>query len=262
MGASRDGLSYWLAASDGAVFALDAAVHPRPAGRRFATKARPLEVLITGDSLAVALQDGLDTGLRATRRAEAIRRGRWCYGLTASWEPSPPNPFCQAFSFYAPSMLTDEIATYDPDAVVLMLGTWDWQGRRVGSRVLTPPSGPWWRWYERIIDDAFRRLTSKGAIVYWVGYAACDGGTQTDFERTLNATARRAAWRNPTRAVYLDLHAEVCPNGPIRNLGRLPDGRRVVLLDQTGHFSETGAEYTGRWITEELAPTFRLPSHD
>jgi len=156
-------------------------------------------------------------------------------------------------------MLSDDITETDPDAVVLMLGAWDWQGRRVGSRVLTPPSGEWWKWYEGLIDDAFRRLTRKNAIVYWVGYPGCDGGLQTELERTLNASARRAAWRNPTRAVYLDLHEQVCPDGPLRNLGRLPDGRRVVLLDSTGHFSATGAEYTGRWITEEISNTFGLP---
>jgi len=261
MAATHDGLGYWLTTSSGEVFAFEAATHSRPDARRIPTKAHPLKVLITGDSVAVSLQRGLDTGLRDTGRALAIRHGRWCYGFTSAWTPSPPNPWCQAVPGYAPRMLSNEIATYNPDALVLVIGAWDWQGRRVGSRVLTPPSGNWWKWYEHLIDDAFRRLTDRDAIVYWVGYAACDGSPNLLLERTLNASARRAAWRNPTRAVYLDLHAEVCPNGPLKHLGRLPDGRRVVLLDWGGHFTETGSEYVGRWVTKELSETFHLPTH-
>ena len=259
MGARYDGLAYWLATSGGEVFSFDAPTPPRPVARRTPSRARPLDVMITGDSLAISLQDGLDTGLRATGRARAIRRGRWCYGFTAAWAPSPAGAFCPAIPIYAPSMLSRDIADFDPDAVVLMLGAWDWRGRKVGSRVLAPPSSEWWTWYEGLIDDAFRRLSRQDAIVYWVGYAGCGSGTEAAFERTLNATARRAAWRSSTRAVYLDLHAEVCPTGSIRHLEPLPDGRRVVLLDATGHFTNTGAEYTGRWITRELAGTFDLP---
>ncbi len=260
MGGAHDGLGYRLATSSGKVFAFDAVEPPRPTGRRIPTSARPLDVMITGDSLAVSLQDGLDTGLRATGRARAIRRGRWCYGLSASWAPSPRNPFCPAIPIYAPHMLSDDITEFDPDAVVLMLGAWDWQGRTVGSRVLSPPTGAWWTWYESLADDAFRRLSRRRAITFWVGYPACGDGANVELERALNGAARRAAWRNPTRAVYLDLHADVCPNGRIRHLDPLPDGRRVVLLDATGHFTETGAEYTGRWIAEELGGSFRLPA--
>ncbi|MCZ7526490.1 MAG: hypothetical protein M5U14_09020 [Acidimicrobiia bacterium] len=258
-----DGSGYWLVAADGGIFAFPQDPVARAAGlraRRIPTPSEPLRVLVTGDSMAISFQHGLDVGLRATGRASAIERGRWSYGLTASWTPVPPCLFCSPIPGYAPPMLSAEVSEFDPDAFVLMVGGWDMGGRYVDGRALYPPLPEWSAWYRSLQDDAFLRLGARGAVVYWVGYPACDGMGSLDTQRDVNLLAAEAAARNPSHAAFLDLHAEVCPGGPIRTDLVLPGGRPVdPLVDATGHFTEAGAEYVGRWITNQLGPLFSLP---
>jgi hypothetical protein len=253
-----DNRGYWMAASDGGVFALgdsrDAGLHPR----RTASRQQPIEVLITGDSMVVSLQGGLDKGLRATGGALAIGKGRWGYGLTAAWRAVEPCLVCQALTVYRPSILSEDVSVDDPDAYLIMVGAWDRVTRVVHGKRLEPDTGEWRAWYRRLQDDAVRRTTAGGAVAYWLGYPACDGAGDVAAELAINDLARAAAVRNATRSAYLDLHAAICPDGPVRTDLRL-HGKPFTMFDATGHFTAKGADWTGRWIAEQLAPTFGFP---
>jgi hypothetical protein len=255
--AAADGRGYWLATSAGQVRAFSGSrMAPRGSygltPRRLPSPAAPLRVLGLGDSMMISMQRGLGSELAATREALLLGRGKWGYGFTSSWQPLPPCFICDAAEVYAPRSLSEHVRVDNFDAAVLMVGGWDPVAREVDGRRLEPWTREWRRWYRSVQDDAMRRLTREGAVVFWVSYPACgQGGDAARLHRFSKRTTERH-----DDVVWLDLHAHLCPDGTPKRPWF--DGRRIDVLSDNGHFTDDGARWVGRWITREMRSTFAL----
>jgi hypothetical protein len=257
--AALDGRGYWLVTSGGRVRAFSGApMQPRGAHgltpRRLPSRQAPLRVLALGDSMMISLQAGLAGALASTREAIGIQWGKWSYGWTSAWRAGGSCLFCEPLRAFAPPSLSAHVRYDNFDAAVLMLGGWDQFPRFVDGRWLEPFTPEWDRWYRRLQNDAMRRLTAEGAVVFWVGHPRC--GRTDPALAAFDLLAAAAAARHDD-AVFLDLHARVCPTGVQRNLTL--DGRPITLLDGTGHFTADGARWVGEWVTRKMRSTFDLP---
>ena len=258
--AAADARGYWLVASDGGIFTYPGKPLARRGGlglipRRLARNRAPLRVLTLGDSYTISMQDGLAKVLRRTGKALVIPDGRWAFGFTAQYPILPPCDFCDPLLDDTPANLTNRAWHINYDAAVLMVGGWDTASRKVGNKEYHPFDADWQHWYKGIQDDAIERLTSRHGAVIWVGYPACNGSDPVHAK--INVMSAAATKRHPGKAVFLDLHARVCPTGTLKPL-TLPDGSPVTLLMSNGHFTAQGAEWLGYWIKSKIRSTFGL----
>ena len=121
------------------------------------TRARPLSILVIGDSLGLDLQYGLSQTLGADPLCHLIQAAVGDTGLTnASYYDWPVN-------------LSREIVTDHPKLLVVMLGGNDWQGMDTSSGPVQPGTAIWVKNYNERVAELMSAATSKDVSVLWVG---------------------------------------------------------------------------------------------
>ena len=124
---------------------------------RTPTRARPLRVLVMGDSTALDVGYGLQRAGTQTGRYKVILDGRISTGLSR----------LDYFNWLAQAQR--DMVRYQPDVVVVMLGLNDLQDFRAGNSYVVRYTPPWMRAYEFRVDEMLAEVTSTSRRVVWVG---------------------------------------------------------------------------------------------
>ncbi len=159
------------------------------------------------------------------------------------------------------------VARFDPDLVLVVIGTWEVFDRRIDGKRLTFGTPPWDDYFRSLLTDATNILGASGARVVFALPPATrasrsDAGAPTEWKSP--STDRFAHLARvidgfvqaiPDRASSVDLAAKVCPTAPCP---ALVDG--VTLRPDGVHYDETGGPMVGRWLTEQLSALKRVRS--
>lgn len=227
---------------------------PDLAPRRAPTPEGPLRTVLVGDSVADTLAPGLERALADAGLGFLLSRAFPGFGFTSPWpgivggQPWPP-----AFEGW-PEELSRQVEASDPDAVLVFAGGWDLVDRVVGDRTLVPFTPEWRAWYDGLLDDAVRRLSARGAVVYWLALP-CDPRPDHDAaNRRMDEVFSALAARWPGVVAHVPLDSFLCPGGGFSPTLPGPLGDAVDVWSPTLHLTEPGADLTGAWIVARMAP--------
>jgi len=236
-----------------AAFSLPAAPPTTTANLAFPPAPPPYRVLFVGDSLPYSIAKNwqpdpsqIVTGSVAIPSCDGARGGGIRFPLNVYVQDKPD---CQNWGQLWP----DALALFQPDAVVVMLGTAAIQERQVDG-VYTKPCQPRYdNWYTRELDvrlSLLEQLTKAPILMALAPYAEdrsigvlpADHRARTD---CLNTIYRDAAGRHPG-VQLVDFAGWVCPDGMCRQEldGQLfrPDGL---------HLAPPAATAAGNWLVDQ-----------
>jgi peptidoglycan/LPS O-acetylase OafA/YrhL len=240
-----------VVAPDTSLVARAAPTSTAPAAfHRVLEAARPVRVLVVGDSVGVTLGRGIELWGNETGRVTVRNEGRlWCslgrYVPRADGyrDPVDQGEGCNDWE----SRWTSAIKRFDPDAVVVMFSIWETVGRLPpGASDLVGPGNPLHdEWQLAEYHRAANVLTQRGAVVTWMTIPCSDkdhsGPGSPLWFVNHNTIGRLDRARDEVQ--ILDLDRETCPRhayassyagiDPAR-----PDGR---------HYSDEGALAVARW---------------
>ncbi|HEX2127409.1 MAG TPA: GDSL-type esterase/lipase family protein [Thermoleophilaceae bacterium] len=212
-----------------------------PAGREYRqpTTARPLELLVTGDSEALFVGEQLvDQGPADLFEVETVARNGT--GLT--------NPAFFNWELNA----EQEIEARDPDAVVMAIGGNDGFNVEVDGELYGPHDPEWETEYARRVAVVMRELSENGRRpVYWVPPPTARDDEFNAIYAAQNRAVEQAAQAVPG-ARYVDIYNTI-------NDGKYSDeltidGRRVLARQSDGvHFTRDGAVLPTRLIFRRMA---------
>ncbi|MCU0267654.1 MAG: acyltransferase [Acidimicrobiales bacterium] len=215
---------------------------------------RPARVLLVGDSVAALLGDRLAlTG--SSLEIEVANRGLIGCGVARDsgrirYEDGTirqDDPFCATW----PTRWADDVATFRPDAALLVVGAPGMGQREVAGRFLDACDPDFVSWYRDEVATAIDVLGAQGATVF-VATApygdfpfmpdSVDVGTDC-----LNDAYRAAVEARPA-ARLVDLNAWLCTDHD--HCTSEIDG--VVLRPDGLHFEGPGADVAGTWLTDQM----------
>ncbi|TAK55831.1 MAG: acyltransferase, partial [Dehalococcoidia bacterium] len=224
------------------------AAHAQPASTDQA-----MRVLVVGDSVAFTAAQGLSRVGEQSNVAVWNQAKLGCGVLRAErihvdggWKTQDPacNDWASRWAGY--------VDVFQPDAVVILAGTWDVQDRAVGGRKMELGSPESDAFIRSEMDAAIRVLSAAGARVVLLTtpryqpprLALAGEPDRFDAARIdhLNALYVEAADASPQTAAVVDLAAFVDDHG----------GAAALTSDGV-HFTADGADDVGRWLVPELA---------
>ncbi len=196
---------------------------------------RPLRVAMAGDSVMAGLDPAVRWALQGSGAAE-VR-----FVLTPSLLRDPTVRFTW----------TQQLDSFDPDVVVMFVGTWE------TGQVLDPDSYP-----EEVLDPWVELLVSRGAEVVWIGNPLVGGDEANERFATLNGLLAELPDRWP-QVTYLPAGLALdSPDGTFQPTLELDDGTVVRTRQLDGlHLCPDGAglladlvlgELGGRWQVEPV----------
>jgi hypothetical protein len=220
---------------------------------RVPTVASPLRVLVTGDSLTESLGPTIANTAPATVRAQTDTR----YG-TGLVRPD--------FFDWA-SHARDQVATRDPEAVVVALGANDGQGITMPDGRVLPAGTPGWVDEYRRRALVVLRIWADGGHrrVYWVSLPpARSDRLNADFQQ-LNGAVQDAVRQVPG-ATFLDLSADLSDHGHYNDYLRDAAGQTVLARTRDGvHYTLDGARIVAAPVLARVAADYHLaappPAH-
>lgn len=167
---------------------------------RIPTRADPLRVLVAGDSLSGYLGPSLNTALSGLP-ARVIEDQRVGTGLARpdviDW----------------PRELQNDMATDDPDVVVLFIGGNDDQDLRTPNGWIPIGQTAEWRAeYQRRIAQIMDIVAKPGVSVYWVGLPAMGKAHLNQYVPTINSLIKTEAAARPGTVTFVDSGKAL--NGP------------------------------------------------
>lgn len=206
------------------------------------TTARPLDVLVTGDSEAdlVGLRmNDLDT--RGLLDVETVARNG-----TALTNPDFFNWELNA---------EQEIEAREPEAVVMLIGANDGFNVEVGGELHAPGTAEWETEFARRVAVVMEALGGDGdRPVYWVPPPTARDETYDAIYESENRAVARAA-ESVTGARYVDVYSTI-NDGEYTDQVRI-DGRKVLGRQSDGiHFNREGARVPARMILDAMAADF------
>jgi hypothetical protein len=219
---------------------------PIPPPRRVPTRADPLRVLVTGDSLTEAL--GPTIANEAPPTVHADTDTRFGTGLVR------PDFFDWAGHAH------DQIARRDPEAVVVIMGGNDGQGITMpDGRILAAGSPAWVDEYRRRATVVLR-VWADGASrsVYWLSLPPARSAVLNGYFQQLNGAAA-AATRQVPGARFIDLAPELSAGGRYSDYLRNPAGHTVLARTRDGvHLTLDGARIAAGPVLAALEGDYRL----
>lgn len=217
---------------------------PPPTAPPTTRRATPLRVVLAGDSVMAGLAPPVEAALEAGGEAEV----RFVLTPTILRDPTV------RFSW---SRQLDE---FDPDLVVMFVGTWE-SGLVEGSTPgLVPTDTAWRTTYERdVLDPWVQLITSRGADVLWIGNPIVRNPDSNRVFAVLNGAFADLPSRWP-QVRFLDAGPPL--NGPdlaYHDTRLLPDGRLVRTRQTDGlHLCPDGAALLGDAVVAAVADRYRI----
>jgi uncharacterized protein len=206
------------------------------------TAARPLEVLVTGDSEAEFLGQRLtDQSPPGLLEVETVARN--ATGLT--------NPAFFNWELNA----QQEVDARDPDAVVMAIGGNDGFNVESGGNLYGPQDPEWQTEFARRVAVVAGVLSGDGERpVYWVPPPTARDPEFNEIYATQNRAVEQAEQVVPGLR-YVDIYTTL-GKGKYSDDIKI-DGRRVLARQPDGvHFTRDGAVAPARLILEEMAKDF------
>ena len=210
--------------------------------------ARPVRVLVVGDSVGVTLGRGIELWGNETGRV-AVRNearqwcslGRYAPRVDGYREPTDQGDGCNDWE----QRWTRAIDRFDPDAVIVMFSIWEAVEREIDGGLVAPGNPIHDEWQLAEYHRAADVLSQRGAAITWMTIPCSDKDTSAPGTRywfvNHKTIARLDRARDDVHA--LDLDAETCPrHAYAANYGGVdparPDGR---------HYSDEGAFAVAQW---------------
>jgi uncharacterized protein len=206
------------------------------------TAARPLDVLVTGDSEAQFIGEQLvEEDTAGLLDVETVARNGT--GLT--------NPGFFNWELNA----QQEMANRDPDAVVMVIGGNDGFNVDVAGKLYGPTTPEWQTEFARRIAVVMRTLSGDGERpVYWVPPPTARDELYNQIYRSQNEATKRATEAVPGGR-YVDIYTAI-NDGRYSDEAKI-DGRRVLARQSDGiHFSREGAVVPTRLILSAMAKDY------
>ncbi len=218
-----------------------------------------LDVLLAGDSVALALGIQYDPALAANRIAVRTDAALGC-GLLRG----------QIYSDGAYRFTRDEecdnwpvwwrgvVEGYDPDLALLLVGAWDVYDRRIAGDLIHFGSPEFESHFRVQLEETFAALSSGGAHVVFLT-TPCFQPVLTDLgtwgtERgdpariaAVNRYLGEFAAAHPGAVSMLDVNGLLCPEGQFR--GEL---HGVEMHTDGVHFTRAGAQLIWKWLVPQL----------
>jgi hypothetical protein len=218
-----------------------AKVEAKPVWRQ-PTAAKPLEVLVTGDSEAdlVGLKMAdLDSGDLLT--VDTVARNG-----TALTNPGFFNWELNA---------EQEMSSRDPDAVVMLIGANDGFNVTVDGQLYAPGTPEWEAEFARRVAVVMKTLSGDGKRpVYWVPPPTARDQTYNEIYRSQNRAVKRAA-ESVEGARYVDIFSTI-GNGKYSDDIEV-NGRKVLGRQSDGiHFNREGAEVPAGLVLAAMAKDY------
>ena len=215
-------------ATDESTAASATAIDPPPG--RVPTTAKPLRVLVTGDSLSTFVGDSLK-GLTAEAGLVDVTQV-WFNGSGLS------NPKFLNWEAKAAELMVE----HKPEVVIMLIGGNDgWNMGAPGASPSGPNSDAWEQEYARRTVAVMRQFTAAGASVYWSGPPTAAETKWNRIFARINSAVATAAELEP-RAGYVDLFKGTAVNGRYSATWTRAAGNTVVARQTDGiHFSRVGA---------------------
>ncbi len=215
---------------------------PRP------TRAHPLRLLITGDSLVGYLGPQLANEVAETgvvRPQVDVHNGT---GLT--------RPF---FVDWA-SLAVQQVARYHPDAIVVMLGANDDIGMPLPNGQVAGEGSPEWAAeYQRRLEIVMGILSQRGrAPVLWLTLPMARETRRSHDYALINAAGRQAARAVPSMRV-VEVGERFTPGGRYRDAMAIGGRRRIVRQADGVHLNQAGSELAADIALDALRYSYELP---
>jgi hypothetical protein len=194
------------------------------------TRARPLRLLITGDSLTEFMGPDLINDVSAVAPVRGYADTHYGTGLV--------RPDFVDWSIVA----RQQVAADSPEATVVLMGGNDFQNMvTAGGRILYTGTKAWTAEYERRAEVCMRIWAQGGSRrIYWLAMPPARETAWSEHNAEINAALRLAA-RQVRGAEFLNL------NGPVTNHGQYADfvpvgGQPLLVREPDGiHFNEAGS---------------------
>ena len=221
---------------------------PVPLFRAF-TAARPLRVLVEGDSVGQTLGRGLELWGYTTGRAQVendatplCSLGRALPRKLPLGQVETPSEACAGWAQTWPTT----ISTFDPDVVVVLYSVWEAEARKLPDGRFAQPGDPALdRWQLGEYRAAADVLSARGAPVLWLD-VACEGDPikpkepfwVIDYQTIPALVASRPAVHE------IDMNHLICPKGAPN-----PDFDGVTnIRPDSAHFTDAGALAVSKYL--------------
>jgi peptidoglycan/LPS O-acetylase OafA/YrhL/lysophospholipase L1-like esterase len=244
-------------------------IHPPPtAPTAPAGQPGPVRVLVVGDSVANSMAPGLERAAAAQGLVVWNAAVDGC-GITQDvgeqrvWGWQPARPACSPGWRQRWPL---QVQQFDPDVVVVLLGTDDAFDRRINGQEIDfdTPAGDQLTRSE--LQEAFGALSAGGArvVVLTTPYSVIGWPRQIRLDRSAynaawidrwNEDLRAVATKNPGKVSILDLNHLLCPDGAWT---ATVNGVQVRAVDKM-HLSDAGADLVAGWLAPQLVRLARAP---
>jgi peptidoglycan/LPS O-acetylase OafA/YrhL len=220
----------------------------------------PRRLSIVGDSVAWTIGVGLDA-VKVERDVAVQNEGVWGCGISRGdgkvrlkdGQIVTEAPACPQW----PERWSSDLASFQPDDVVLVLGAWDLADRTRNGAWTHPCAAGFDDWWAGEFDEALRVVGTTGATVHvtTMPFLRSDvlGVSQAESDRRvecLNTVIRARA--TAATVDMIDLAGWVCPQGTC-----VTEVDSTVLRSDGVHYNGPGGLIAARWLLEQLEPRIR-----
>jgi len=211
------------------------------------TKSHPLSVLVVGDSLAIGLGTSIASTLARTGVFRMYMDARISTGL------SRPD------YFNWPVQIRFDIARYNPDIVVIMLGGNDPQPLLYQGHGVAVNTAQWLRLYSERVDLMARESAAGGRQVVWVGLPITNKPNFNWAYRRQNTVYRQVQTQHPGFARYFDIwRLFQSANGHYAPYLEDPSGDLVLMRAADGvHMTPPGYQRLAAFVFDQMRPMWR-----
>ncbi len=217
----------------------------------------PRRVSVVGDSVAWTIGVGLDA-IKGDRDVAVQNEGVWGCGIgrgdgkvrLKGGQIVTEAPACPQW----PQRWADDLASFRPDDVVLVLGAWDLADRIRNGSWTHPCAAGFDEWWSGELDEALRVLGTTGATVHVTTTPLLRsdvlGVSQGDADKRVGCLNTVIRGRAAAAGIdVIDLADWVCPHGAC-----VEKVDTTVLRADGVHYDGPGGTIVAGWLLDRLEP--------